>query len=282
MDEKEIYSQFTKNLLQWYSQFGRVLPWRQTTNPYEIMVSEFMLQQTQVTRVIPKYKAFLKSFPTIEDLACTSLGEVLTHWSGLGYNRRAKFLHNAAKAIVERHKGVVPSNKDELLALPGFGDYTTGAVLAFAYNKPEVVIDANVKNVFNRVFGLTLAEIPTALAECVPEKRSRDSYNALMDIGSVYYKSTSDYTDYPFASVCKWLNGEEIPVIKKYKQSKFLGSNRWYRGQILKLLSTQPSLPIAHFEEMETDESEKYHAALGQLVSEKMIVREKAAIYLAK
>ena len=148
--------------------------------------------------------------------------------------------------------------------------------------RPEVVIDANVKNVFNKVFGLTLDEIPKAVALCVPKKHSRDFYNALMDIGSTYYKSNSDYNNYPFAPFCKFLNGETIPQIKKYKQSKFAGSNRWYRGQILKFLATNPHLPLSDFEEMEKPESEKYYAALQQLEKESMIVKEKTKIYLAK
>lgn len=280
MVPKKLAEEFAQNLLLWYEEFGRELPWRQTADPYKILVSEFMLQQTQVFRVLPKYEQFLAVFPTLSDLAEAPLSQVLELWSGLGYNRRAKFLQMAAKDIVKDHHGAIPHTENALLQIHGIGPYTANAILAFAFNKPVIVIDANVKNVFNRVFGLTEKEIPEAISRCLPKHHARDFYNALMDIGSTYYKSTSDYSNYPFKDFCKWYLGEEIPKIKKYKQATFIGSNRWYRGQILKGLTQNKTLLIDFFDVR--DDSEKYFAALDQLESEGMVVRESGKVYLAK
>lgn len=268
---------FTKRLLQWYSNHKRILPWRQTTDPYKIMVSEFMLQQTQVSRVIPKYLSFLESFPTIQHLAKANQSQVIQHWQGLGYNRRAKFLHSAAIEIVKTHNGIIPQSEKKLLELHGFGPYTANAVLAFAFNKPVIVIDANVKNVLNKVFGVSEKEIPELVKQLVPKENARDFYNALMDIGSAYYKSNSDYTHYPFKEFCKTFNGKEVVPLKKIKQKKFHGSNRWYRGQILKMICEKP-ITIQSIDELH--ESAKYKSALTQLISENIVVKEKGKIYL--
>jgi A/G-specific adenine glycosylase len=263
-----MYKKFTQDLLFWYKQSGRTLPWRQTTDPYKIMVSEFMLQQTQVSRVIPKYHAFLEKFPTMYDLAKAPLSDVLILWQGLGYNRRAKFLQQAAQAIVKNHNGVVPSDPAVLEELPGFGPYAANAVAAFAYNKPVIVIDANVRRVFNYVFGLKAEQIAAAVAQALPKEQPRDFYNALMDIGSAYYKTTSD-DKYPFKEYCFHYNKKPIPSIKKIKQSKFHGSNRWYRGQILQMLSQGRIVSEQSLEKLEF--SDKYLAAKEQLLHEGMI-----------
>src|SRR5262249_34966899 len=122
------------------------------TDPYRIMISEVMLQQTQVPRVLEKYKEFLKKFPTIRALAKAPLSEVLKVWNGLGYNRRGKYLHDAAREIVSKYGGRVPKEKEALLELPGMGQYTSGAVRAFAYNLPDVLIETNVRAVFIHEF----------------------------------------------------------------------------------------------------------------------------------
>jgi len=271
---------FTKATLNWYDSFGRDLPWRRTKDPYPIMVSEFMLQQTQVSRVIPKFEAFMTTFPTIFDLAKAPLSQVIALWSGLGYNRRAKFVWQAAQDIVRDFDGVVPETETELLLLHGFGPYTANAVLAFAYNKPVVVIDANVKNVCNKVFGVTEKEIPQLVSQLVPKKRSRDFYNALMDIGSTYYKKNSDMGDYPYKDLCKWYAGENIPLLKKVKPKSFKDSNRFYRGQIMKKLVEKNVLSLSELEDEQN--ADMYKEALSQLVSEKLVITEKGSIYLPK
>ena len=125
---------FQDFIFLWWEQHKRDLPWRHTHDPYKILVSEMMLQQTQVDRVIPKYTAFLKVFPTAKKLAVAPLSEVLKHWQGLGYNRRAKMLHLCTQKIVEEYKGVFPNEHEKLVSLPGIGPYTASAIMTFAFD----------------------------------------------------------------------------------------------------------------------------------------------------
>ncbi len=271
---------FTKRTLEWYKEHGRVLPWRQTTNPYHIFVSEFMLVQTQVSRVIPKYEAFLQTYPTIFSLAQAQLSDVLALWVGLGYNRRAKFLHRAAVYICNEYDGVIPDSKESLEKIPGIGPYIAGAICAFAYNKPVVVIDANIKRVYNNVFGLVEKEIPLKVEETVPLNAARDFYNALMDIGSCYYKTHSTTDTYPYKEFCAWYNGKTIPSLQKYTRSTFKDSNRFYRGKLIKLLVEKHSIHLRDISEYE--HAEKYFSAISQLESEGFLVQDAKQIYLAK
>jgi A/G-specific adenine glycosylase len=144
--------QFQHRLRQWYYRYGRDLPWRRTTDAYAILVSEMMLQQTQVERVREYFWRFLERFPTVEALAVASIDEVLDAWQGLGYYRRARNLHLAAKRIVERHAGVFPDTFEDVAALPGVGRYTAGAVLCFAFGQRLPILDTNVQRVLERVF----------------------------------------------------------------------------------------------------------------------------------
>jgi A/G-specific adenine glycosylase len=145
----KIETQFVKTVWDFYQTNGRHdLPWRKTKDPYKIVVSELMLQQTQVSRVLPKYKEFLKLFPTVQKLAAASLGDVLRAWQGLGYNRRAKFLWQAAQTVVDEHKEKWPKTYTGLQTLPGIGSYTAGAVMNFAYNFSVPLIETNVRTVY--------------------------------------------------------------------------------------------------------------------------------------
>lgn len=216
---------FQKKIWDYYRVHGRKFPWRNTKNPYRILVSEVMLQQTQVDRVVPKYKMFLKVFPTIESLAQANLKEVLLLWQGLGYNRRAKMLHDTARQVVKIYKGKLPQDEGELTALPGIGVYTAGAVRAFAYNQPSVIIETNIRSVFLHFFfkdkkSVSDKDIFIQIQKTLDKNNPRDWYFALMDYGSMLKK-------------------EENPNIrsKHYtKQSSFKGSNRQIRGLILKTL----------------------------------------------
>ena len=143
---------FIRKLLAWYRRAGRDLPWRGTRNPYAILVSEFMLQQTQVSRVLDYYPRFLERFPTIDALARSRRGAVMEAWDGLGYYARARNLHALAQEITRRHDGTLPEDPEELQTLPGVGRYTAGAVACFAYEKPVPAVDTNVKRVLQRAF----------------------------------------------------------------------------------------------------------------------------------
>lgn len=179
-------------LLAWYRKHGRAhLPWRQTRDPYRVLVSEFMLQQTQVDRVIPLYEAFVAAFPSFEALAAAEAGDAVRLWRGLGYNSRAVRLHALARAVVERHGGSLPSERDALLALPGIGPYTASAIRAFAFELDDVALDTNIRRIAHRTeFGL---EYPPLATDAELDLRARVSLlpgtahawnSALMDVGA--------------------------------------------------------------------------------------------------
>ncbi len=166
---KIAYQKIQKTILDRYKINARVLPRRQTTDPYQIMVSEIMLQQTQVDRVIPKYLNFLELFPTLQSLADADKTKLLTARSGLGYNSRALNLQKAAQAIVHEHKNIFPQTKDELIKLPGIGPYTAGAICAFAYNQDVTVIDINIKRVLIHLLHLDSNINPKDLEKIVAD-----------------------------------------------------------------------------------------------------------------
>jgi A/G-specific adenine glycosylase len=179
---------FTRKLLRWYGQHARDLPWRQTRDPYRVLVSEFMLQQTQVSRVSEFYPRFLKRFPTIERLASARPKAVMEAWDGLGYYARARNLHSLAKQV----SGAgcqVPADPDELIKLPGVGRYTAGAVACFAYEKPVPAVDTNVKRVLERVFLKGRREKDVwALAQLLVPKDGKSAWRfnqALMELGAL-------------------------------------------------------------------------------------------------
>jgi len=217
---------FRLKILNWYKKNKRDLPWRTTTDPYKVLVSEIMLQQTQVDRVIPKYIAWIKKFPDFKSLAKSSLKDVLHYWSGLGYNSRALRLQKLAKDIVNNHKGKLPRNEDILLKLPGIGPYTSRSVLIFAHNKNIGTVDTNIRRIFIHEFNLdekiSDKQLMDLSYEVVPENKSRDWHNALMDYGATY------------------LTSRKTGIKPKTTQPKFKGSKRMYRGMILKLLLQAP------------------------------------------
>jgi A/G-specific adenine glycosylase len=145
-------AEFRRRLLRWFRRHGRDLPWRRTRDPYHITVAEFMLQQTQVSRVEAYYRRFLDQYPTVEALARSEPAAVREAWAGLGYYRRAANLHRLARTVIERHEGVIPSDAAGLMALPGVGRYTAGAVASFAYQRATPAIDTNVARVIRRAF----------------------------------------------------------------------------------------------------------------------------------
>ncbi len=243
-------------VLDWYRANGRHgLPWRNLEKygvniAYGIMVSEFMLQQTQVERVIPKFTAFIKYFPTIPSLARVSPARVITLWSGLGYNRRAVMLHNAAKAIVTHHKGSVPSSLDELEALPGIGTYTASAIMAFAYNQPVAVLDTNIVRFYELLFwGHVLpkpAEQREFVATFVPRTQSKEWHSALMDLMSIVRKAKTPAEQQELLlKLLKLKPSWKLPVLTvkplhRAKQTTFVASKRYYRGRIIAHLRDLP------------------------------------------
>jgi A/G-specific adenine glycosylase len=255
---------FQETLQAYYSVNGRFdLPWRQperdgSFNPYKILVSEIMLQQTQVPRVIPKYLAFLTQFPTIDLLARAELSDVLKAWSGLGYNRRAKYLQEAAKQI--RLCGDFPNSITELVKLPGVGKNTAGAIVAYAFNRPVVFIETNIRTVYIHHFfadkkDIIDKEILDLLEQTLDTKNPRDFYWALMDYG----------TD------LKQKIGNLNKLSKSYKkQSAFNGSIRQLRGAVLRSLTDKrKTLSQLHSE----PQDERLEAVVQALQNEGLIRR---------
>ncbi len=221
-----------RELKRFYKKEGRShLPWRKTKDPYKILVSELMLQQTQVARVIPKYERFIQVFPSFAALAKAPLSNVLLEWQGLGYNRRAKFLHETAKIITKEFKGKFPNTAEEIEELPGIGHYTAGAISAFAFNKPEVFIETNIRTVFTHHY---FEQGPTLLTKKIDDKEllpliERDLKKSKMEPRD-FYAALMDYGSYLKASGIR-INNKS----KHYtKQSKFEGSTRQKRAAALR------------------------------------------------
>lgn len=223
---------FQEQLWDYYAKHGRNdLPWRQpeangTHNPYKIMVSEIMLQQTQVGRIIPKYQEFVEAFPNLQALANASFANVLKLWNGLGYNRRSKFLLQAARKIQLEHSGHVPSVISQLVALPGVGPNTAAAIAVYAYNQPHVFVETNIRSVFIHHFfkdrdDVTDQEIMPLIEMTINKESPRIWYWALMDYGS-YLKKT-------FTNPSRRSKHHTV-------QSRFEGSRRQLRAKVLRSL----------------------------------------------
>jgi A/G-specific adenine glycosylase len=182
-------TRFVRRLLRWYRRHRRDLPWRRTRNPYRILVSEVMLQQTQVSRVIPKYHEWIRKYPTIDSLAGASVSEVKESWHPLGYNIRPLRLHRIAQAAVKHYRGRLPKSREELLEFKGIGPYTAGAVMTFAYDLPTPILDTNVRRILRRVFHgdrrVRESDLWTLSATLLPRERGYDFNQALMDFGAM-------------------------------------------------------------------------------------------------
>jgi A/G-specific adenine glycosylase len=249
---RERLIRFQGTLLAWYRSNGRQLAWRHTRDPYRVLVSEVMAQQTQAARAEQAYLRFVERFPTVTDLAEATLSEVLTAWKGLGYNRRARALHQAAQSIVERHGGDVPADVDALLALPGVGPYTARAVLAFAFGQDIAPVDTNVGRVLTRALAgepLTRRALQDLADVAVPRGRGREWSNALMDLGaSLCPAANPSCHACPVAAACAWGGPEggqgadpAAPATGGPPLSEpFAGSRRYHRGRLVDALRRGP------------------------------------------
>ena len=218
-------------LLRWYADAGRDLPWRRTRDPYAILVSEVMLQQTQVSRVVPAYASFLKRFPTLRSLARAPLGDVLRHWSGLGYNRRARDLHRVAGLS----RSGLPADAQALDALPGIGAYTAGAVACFAFGTRTAFADTNIRRVLGRIVLGRIASEREAIAidEELAPRDARPWHHALMDLGATICVARAPRCDAcPLALRCAGRGVDGVATPKR-RQSSFASSDRRVRGRII-------------------------------------------------
>lgn len=255
-----------------YRAHKRPMPWRQTHNPYHILVSEIMLQQTQVERVMGKYGEFLDAFPDFETLARAPWPQVLGAWQGLGYNRRALALKRLAQAVVETWGGTLPTEEMDLLTLPGIGPATAGALRAFAYEQPVVFIETNIRRVFLHFFfegeeGVPDRDLLPLVAATLDRSRVREWYYALMDYGAALKnrvpnpnRRSAHYT----------------------RQSPFAGSHREVRSLILKTLLKGPVPSVHKLAQAIGQNPARTRVALQQLRAEGFVVREEKSFSLAK
>lgn len=276
--------EFQYKILLWYALNKRDLPWRRIPDnlplnqkAYMILVSEIMSQQTQIMRVVPKYEAWIHELPTLESLASAPVSSVLRLWSGLGYNRRALFLQKAAQAIVEKHHGIFPTSVDMLESLPGIGKYTASAVACFAFDTQIPVIDTNVRKVI-----LTQFQISNVKSQILTEKHIEELAWKLLPKGraSEWNQALMDYA-------AAELRAHKIPIPK---QSKLLGSDRYYRGQTLKqLLRAQGTGERVTVEKMhayfsnqgQKVEKERLERILSDMEKEGFVRLKNDAIFLA-
>jgi len=231
---------FRAAVAHWAATLPRELPWRNTRDPWAVLVSETMLQQTQVARVIPKYHAFLDRYPDAAACARAPVGAVIDAWAGLGYNRRAVQLHAAATAVVRDHGGVFPDALTTLLSFPGVGPYTARAVLAFAFERDTAVVDTNVARVLARQAGrpLSAAEAQACADALVPPGRGWWWNQAMLDLGAlVCTKRAPGCAACPVRPTCTWQGRGTDPAIGsaavRAPQSRFAGSDRQGRGRLV-------------------------------------------------
>ena len=266
--QKEDILKFQRCLLQWYAKHKRDLPWRPpslklrkdgTRDPYKILVSEMMLQQTQVDRVIPKYKEFLKLFPTVHTLAQATSTAVIHAWSGLGYNRRALFLKRAAELVVRQYRGRFPRTIGELERLPGVGKYTARAVCCFAYKENIGFVDTNVARVLHRAFygsdvpkrKVSMQALWAFVEQVVPKGKADTWHYALMDFGAlvcIARRPTCEQSSMKdFFSVCKKIAKIDWKThVSQSKKEPFQSSDRYVRGRIVECLRHAPQHTLPH------------------------------------
>jgi A/G-specific adenine glycosylase len=264
--DAESLARVHQRLLEWYALNARDLPWRRTRDPYAILVAEVMLQQTQVDRVIPKWHAWLRRFPTLADLASAATAEAIRQWQGLGYNVRAVRLRAIACQTVEQRGGLLPDSLEGLLALKGIGRYTAGAVACFAFEQPVAMVDTNVRRVLSRVFGVRPVCVADLAERAVPSGAAYAWNQALMDLGATLCRAKQ-----PLCLVCPLVSecaGPDAPMAAEVRTpgrsapgspararaaraarpaGAFEGSRRYYRGRIidtLRAVCAGSSLPL--------------------------------------
>lgn len=248
----------------------RDMPWREDTRPYYVLVSELMLQQTQVDRVIPKFNAFIKQFPDERTLASAGLADVLTLWSGLGYNRRAKFLHESAKKIITDYNGEFPERYAEILSLSGVGPGTAGAIMTYAFNQPTPFIETNVRTVYFHHFfesgeKVSDEQLRPLIEQTIDHDHPREFYWALMDYGTWLKKSGAG----------------RINQSKHYKkQSPLKGSLRELRGILMKRLA-KGDVPLIDLQKQYIDDA-RFERAVEGLIADGLVTQSNQILHLTK
>ena len=264
------FSQFQKSILSFYNHEGRDMPWRHTTNPYHILVSEIMLQQTQVDRVRKKYPEFITAFPTYASLANAPLHQVLAVWQGMGYNRRALALLACARKVMDEYNGILPSDAEVLETLPGIGHATACSIAAFAFNKPVVFIETNIRRVFIHLFfhdrsSVHDREILPLAEKALYRKNPRVWYWAMMDYG---------------AALKNAIPNPNRKSAHYTKQATFTGSDRQIRGIVIRALLTAPGQDEQELFKILPHDPARVHRIIEGLVAEGFITRKGKALII--
>lgn len=297
---------FSKNIINWYSENKRDLPWRRTKNPYFIWLSEIILQQTQVKQGLPYYEAFIKNFPTVFDLAKSNEQDVLKLWQGLGYYSRARNLHYSAKYIVDNFNGIFPNNYKDIIKLKGIGDYTASAIASIAFGEVTAVVDGNVYRVLSRFFGINtpinstkgIKEFKTLATALIDKEQPAEFNQAIMEFGAQQCKPKNPYCILcPIQNACVAFQKNkiaELPVkLKKTKVSiryfnylVFLDENKntiveqrtkkgiWQNLYQFPLLETEKKLEISEFKD-----EVKTHLLFKHLNFESTLYNEKDIVH---
>ncbi|MBI5421411.1 MAG: A/G-specific adenine glycosylase [Parcubacteria group bacterium] len=267
MQDLQKIKEFQKIVWDYYRKNKRAMPWRETTDSYHILVSEIMLQQTQVKRVLEKYPLFIKAFPDFQSLAKAPLSDVLKTWQGMGYNRRAIALKKIAQRVVHEYEGVLPQAPEVLVNFPGIGKATAGSIVTFAFNTPTVFIETNIRRVFiHHFFGKRKSvkdeDILRYVETALDKKRSREWYWALMDYGT------------HLGEIMRAENPNRKSKAYK-KQSKFEGSDRKIRGIILKFLIKEGKKSKEEIAHKIKEDSARIQKILADLVKEGFLIQNK-------
>ncbi|MCL4200045.1 Fe-S cluster assembly protein HesB [Patescibacteria group bacterium] len=260
---------FQNMIFSWWKENRRDLPWRRTRDPYHILVSEVMLQQTQVLRVVPKYAEFLAAFPDVYSLAAATPAQVLTLWRGLGYNRRALYLQKAAKTIVTDYQGRFPDSETELIKLPGLGLYTARAIMVFAFEKNVAMVDTNIRQIITHYIynGLPQKEkiIQETADRLVPAGRAWEWHQALMDFGALAMVKEK----------------KTMHIVKK--QAPFKDSDRYYRGRVIDVLrvsNAKETRLVANFVREYGKTAKYFHRIINGLKKDGLLVKKNSFLML--
>lgn len=271
LSTEEIAS-FSDFIWDFYALHRRDFVWRNHINPYYVVTSEIMLQQTQTHRVEIKFDQFIAEFPNFEALAQASLRNVLSLWQGLGYNRRGKYLHEIAKKVVDEYDGILPREPSILREFPGIGPYTAGSICAFAFNKPTIFIETNIRAVYLHTFFKTSEKVPDSsllplIEATVDHANPREWYYALMDYGSTLKK----------------ISNPNVRSKHHTVQSKFEGSDRQIRGKIIALLTSYEQLDFETIvQKIDYNQGERIRNILLRLCSDALVQKNAMSYFIAK
>jgi A/G-specific adenine glycosylase len=275
-------------LRAWYAPRRRAYPWRGSHDPYAVWVSEVMLQQTQASRVVPAFRSFLRRFPTVRALAAAPRRDVVREWGGLGYNRRAVRLSEAARQIVRDHGGLIPRDPATLRELPGVGPYTAAAVASLGFGRPVAVVDTNVRRVVARVhLGIDGHEAParqvSALADAWLDRDDPITWNqAVMDLGREVCRPNPRCDACPLASACRFRLAGSIAARRPGRQGSFEGSTRQIRGAVVRALRSHPSLSRKRLGQETGFTPERIDVAVTTLTADGLVEDDAGEVRLAE